>query len=112
MVMQVFNLMPHPTVSSILQHSLSVLRCTVQDDSLLVSQRTLLQDDSLLVSQRTLLQDDSLLVSQRTLLQDASLLVSQKTLLQDDNLLVKVRFFFIGNHSDALILKYVTTCIN
>ena len=99
MVMQVFNLMPHPTVSSILQHSLSVLRCTVQDDSLLVSQRTLLQDDSLLVSQRTLLQD-------------ASLLVSQKTLLQDDNLLVKVRFFFIGNHSDALILKYVTTCIN
>ena len=86
MVMQVFNLMPHPTVSSILQHSLSVLRCTVQDDSLLVSQRTLLQD--------------------------ASLLVSQKTLLQDDNLLVKVRFFFIGNHSDALILKYVTTCIN
>ncbi|CAC5411976.1 PELP1 [Mytilus coruscus] len=36
-VMQAFNTMPHPTASSLLHYSLSVLRCTSQDSSLLVS---------------------------------------------------------------------------
>ncbi|XP_063430678.1 proline-, glutamic acid- and leucine-rich protein 1-like [Mytilus trossulus] len=40
-VMQAFNVMPHPTASSLLHYSLSVLRCTSQDTSLLVSSYSL-----------------------------------------------------------------------
>ncbi|XP_071160480.1 proline-, glutamic acid- and leucine-rich protein 1-like [Mytilus edulis] len=40
-VMQAFNVMPHPIASSLLHYSLSVLRCTSQDSSLLVSSYSL-----------------------------------------------------------------------